>query len=95
MHQHISILVFIPLRLATLINRVISKVLKMVTFGIPAVFHSSKANPRGESLGSISFFIAVVLPQKYKKNRNPSHYPDCGFFMEPCPIISMCHTAHR
>ena len=30
-------------------TRVISKVLKMVTFGIPAVFHSSKAYPRGES----------------------------------------------
>ena len=30
-------------------TRVISKVLKIVTFGIPAVFHSSKAYPRGES----------------------------------------------
>jgi len=57
MHQHISMLVFIPLRLATLISLLISKVLKIVTFGIPAVFHSSKANPRGESLGLISCFI--------------------------------------
>lgn len=30
-------------------TRVMSKVLKMVTFGIPAVFHSSKAYPRDES----------------------------------------------
>jgi len=44
---------------------VISKVLKIVTFGIPAVFHSSKAIPRGESLGLISCFISYRLPNPY------------------------------
>ena len=43
-------------------TRVISKVLKIVTFCIPAVFHSSKANPRGESLGLISCFISYRSP---------------------------------
>ena len=46
-------------------TRVISKVLKIVTFGIPAVFHSSKAIPRGESLGLISCFISYRLPNPY------------------------------
>lgn len=43
-------------------TRVISKVLIIVTFGIPAVFHSSKANPRDESLGLISCFISYRFP---------------------------------
>jgi hypothetical protein len=60
--------VFIPFRLATLTSLPTSKVLTIVTFGMPAVFHSSNARPRGDSLGSISFFIAVVLPQRYKKS---------------------------
>ena len=59
--------VFIPFRLATLTSLPTLKVLTIVTFGMPAVFHSSNARPRGDSLGSISFFIAVVLPQRYKK----------------------------
>jgi len=46
-----------PFRLAIFINLEILNVLKIVTFGIPAVFHNSKANPRDESLGSTSFLI--------------------------------------
>jgi hypothetical protein len=60
--------VFILFHLAALISLLTSKVLTIVTFGMLAVFHSSSALPRVDSLGSISFFIAFVLSQKYKKS---------------------------
>ena len=67
--------------MATLTSLPTSKVLTIVTFGIPAVFHSSNARPRGDSLGSISFFIAVVLPQRYKKTATQAfaQIADCSF----------------
>ena len=58
MHQHISVLNFMPLLLLTLSRRLTSIVFTKVTIGIGAVIQSLKASERLLSLGSISVFMS-------------------------------------
>ena len=70
MHQHISILNFIPDFLLILTRRLTSKILKNVTIGIGAFIQSSNAYARVVSLGFISLIVLnfIFLSFLYYKN---------------------------